>query len=82
MDKKTKPRERVFTIELRSKRDLKSVALNKDADETAYVQGTVGELVEARFEEDVILEVRGTRGVLRVDLGEDEIKKRREAEEP
>jgi hypothetical protein len=82
MDKKTKPRERVFTIELGSKRDLKSVALNKDADETAYVQGTVGELVEARFEEDVILEVRGTRGVLRVDLGEDEIKKRREAEEP
>jgi len=82
MDKKTKPRERVLTIELGSKRDLKSIALNDGADETAYVQGTVGELVEARFEEDVILEVRGTKGVLRVDLGEDEIKKRRETEEP
>jgi hypothetical protein len=39
------------------------------------VEGTIGELVQATFAEDIILEVVGKNGILRIDLREDEIKK-------
>ena len=43
-------------------------------DVLVFLEGSLGELVSARFEEDVILEVVGSDGTLRVDLCLDEIK--------
>jgi hypothetical protein len=74
----TKEKERVFSIELRSKKDLKNITLANGGSDHVVVVGTIGEFVEARFEEGVLLQVVGTEGVLRIDLCEDEIK---EAEE-
>jgi hypothetical protein len=36
--------------------------------ESTLIEGTIGNLVEATFTEGVILEVTGTKGVLRLDL--------------
>jgi hypothetical protein len=73
----TKPneKERVFSVELNSKRNLKNVTLTNGSSDTVLVEGTIGELVHATFKEGVILEVKGKNGVLRVDLGENEIRK-------
>lgn len=70
----TKQKERVFSIELESREDLKNITLADNRSERVTIEGTIGELTNARFEEDVILEVTGTKGVLRIDLGVDEIK--------
>ncbi|MCW4012579.1 MAG: hypothetical protein NWF07_06245 [Candidatus Bathyarchaeota archaeon] len=70
----TYEKERVFSIELRSKKDLKNITLANGGSDNVVIEGTIGELVEARFEEGVILQVVGSEGVLRVDLYEDEIK--------
>jgi len=71
----TKHKERVFSIELKSKRNLKNVTLTNGSSDNVLVEGTIGELVQATFAEGVILEVVGKNGVLRVDLEQAEIHK-------
>jgi len=75
MESKTNRKERIFSVELKSKRNLKNVTLTNGSSDSVLVEGTIGELVQATFAEGIILEVIGKNGVLRVDLGEDEIKK-------
>jgi hypothetical protein len=75
MMQKQKGKARVFSIELKSKRNLKNVTLTNDSKDTVLLEGTIGELVLAKFAEGIVFEVKGTEGVLRVDLGEEEIQK-------
>ena len=75
MKSETENKERVFSVELKSKSHLKNVTLTNGSNDSVLVEGTIGELVQATFAEGVILEVVGKKGVLRIDLGEDEIKK-------
>jgi hypothetical protein len=82
MENKTSHKERVFSVELKSKRNLKNVTLTNGSSDNVLVEGTLGELVQATFAEGVILEVIGKNGVLRVDLGENEIHKPTEQNQP
>ena len=66
-------KERVFSIELKSSRNLKNLSLTSRSNESVVVEGDIGKLVEAKFAEGAILEVVGDCGVLRVDLSENEI---------
>ena len=75
MESKTKDKERVFSVELKSKRNLRNVTLTNGSSDSVLVEGTIGELVQATFEEGIILEIVGKNGILRIDLGEDEMKK-------
>ncbi len=59
--------KRMFTIELRSKSDVKNLSL--DGDENIFIEGSLGILKRAQFVEDLVLEIIGSNGVLRVDLG-------------
>jgi hypothetical protein len=75
MENKACSKERVFTVELASKRNLKNVTLANGGSDSVLIEGSIGELVQASFAEGVILEVIGKNGILRLDLSEDEIKK-------
>ena len=68
-------KERVFSVELKSKNSLKNVTLVNGSSDSVLIEGTIGELVQATFAEGVVLEVEGEKGVLRLDLGEGDIKK-------
>ena len=68
-------RERFFSVELKSKVNLKNVQLTNGSHESALVEGTLGELIRACFAEDTVLEVVGKKGVLRLDLSRNEIRK-------
>jgi hypothetical protein len=74
MDNKS-DKERVFSIELKSKNSLKNVTLANGSSDSVLIEGTIGELLQASFAEGVVLEVVGKNGVLRLDLGVDDIKK-------
>ncbi len=74
-NKKRSGRERFFSVELKSKNDLKGMSLVSGSSDSVLVEGTIGELVQATFAEGVVLEVIGKNGVLRLDLGEDDIKR-------
>jgi len=58
--------ERMFSIELKSKGDVKNVYL--DGDEKVLIEGSIGSLIRAQFLEDLVLEVIGSNGELRIDL--------------
>lgn len=74
MSQKSKGKdERVFTIELKSKGDVKNVTL--DGGERVFIEGTLGSFRRAHFVEDVVLEVVGSNGELRVDLGTKDLQK-------
>jgi len=76
MEYKKGNKERVFSIELKSRRDLKKASIANGKDEGVYLEGTIGELIYARFEENILLEIAGKEGTLRVDLEQGEIKKK------
>jgi hypothetical protein len=66
-------KERFFSIELKSKADLKNVTLANGSRDSVLIEGTIGELVQATFAEDVILEVVGKNGTLRINLKAEEL---------
>ncbi len=75
MNSQTGQKKRFFSIDLNSKNHLKTVTLTNGSHDNVLVEGTLGELVEAAFAEDEILQVKGTGGVLRINLSETDIKK-------
>ena len=75
MNSRTSGKGRVFSIELKSKRNLKNVTLTEGSSDGVLVEGTIGELVRATFAEGIVLKVVGENGVLRIDLRKDEIEK-------
>ena len=78
MSNENKPieKERSFSVELKSKANLKNITLNNDVQENAVIEGTIGKLEHAGFVEDTVLEVTGRKGVLRIDISENEIKRK------
>ena len=74
MENKKAEKERFFSIELKSKTNLKNLTLANGSFESVLVEGTIGELVHAEFEEDSILEIAGTKGSLRINLKAGELK--------
>ena len=62
-------------------RYLKNITLTNGSPDSVFVEGTIGKLVRATFTEDIILEVIGKDGVLRIDLREDEIGKKTEQDQ-
>lgn len=64
---------RVFTVELKSRRALKNATLDEGAQDGVQIEGTLGTLIGASFQDGIVLEVIGTQGVLRVDLTREEI---------
>jgi pheromone shutdown protein TraB len=63
--------EHAFSVELDSKRYL-SLEQAKNVDGPVLIEGTLGELISKEFVEGVMLELKGTRGVLRLDITESE----------
>ena len=73
-------KERFFSVELKSKVNLKNVTVRDSSQENVLVEGTLGKLQHAEFAEGVVLEVFGDKGVLRVNLAIDDIKGREKKE--
>jgi len=71
---KRSEKERVFTVELHSTSDVKNVTV-ENAAQRIVMEGTIGALRHAEFVEDTVLELAGTRGVLRIDLAREDLVK-------
>lgn len=76
MRKEAQNGERFFSVELKSKISLKNVTIANGSSDSVLLEGTIGKLVQAAFVEDVILEVVGEKGVLRINLEQKELKKK------
>ncbi len=74
-------KERFFSVELKSKASLKNVTLSDRSLENVLLEGTLGQLQHATFAEDLILEVVGDKGVLRINLSQSDISKNQQQKE-
>jgi hypothetical protein len=73
-------KELFFSVELKSKVNLKNVTMTNGDHENVLVEGTIGQLQYAAFSDGVVLEVFGDKGVFRINLTQDEIKKKEKQE--
>jgi hypothetical protein len=65
----SKKGERGFSIELKSREQVRRLALT-EADGGVLIEGFLGELKRMSLSDGVLLEVEGSDGVLRLDLNE------------
>ena len=68
-------RERNFSIDLMSSDAVKRASLEGAAFGKVTIEGTIGSLVHAKFVENLVLELVGTREVLRIDLATEDLAK-------
>ena len=66
--------DRTFSVEIGSKSDVRQMVISNHAGDSVLFEGTLGDLEEICLVEDVSLEVRGTKGILRIDIARDELK--------
>ena len=66
--------ERIFSIELYSKDHRKRVIMTNSLHDNIVIEGSIGRLINVDFIEGIILEATGERGVVRLDLGEHEVR--------
>jgi len=73
--------ERFFSLELKSKDAVKTASFGNGRGEHVTVEGTIGTLQCAGFEENSVLELVGTAGTLRVDLAREDLIKPQKIQE-
>jgi len=54
---------------------VRSISISNEAHDRVLFEGDLGELEEVAFVGGSMLEVRGSNGVLRIELGEDETRR-------
>jgi len=69
----TKESKHCFSIELKSKDFLRNFMISNRTGETVLLEGFLGKLEEMSLVEGGLLEVRGSNGVLRMDVDEEDL---------
>jgi hypothetical protein len=64
-----------FSVEMKCKKHVKHMSVSSDPHHRVFFEGLLGELKELSMVEGAVLEIRGANGVLRIDIGEDELRK-------
>ena len=76
-----KVRERGFSVEMASKEHVRSLIVSDESQGKVLFEGSLGELQELGMVEEIVLQVKGTKGTLRIDLEESEFVKMLEKKE-
>lgn len=64
------PDNLAFSLELRNRNQIKHASLAPQTKEAVLIEGSLGKLEEVRSVEGVLLEIKGSQGILRLDLAE------------
>ena len=67
--------EHTFTVELKSKENVKNISISDQTHDLVLFEGNLGELLELSFVEGDVLEFVGVYGVLRVAVTMEELVK-------
>jgi len=65
---------RTFSVELNSKNHVKNIFLAEGFGEPVLIEGVLGNLEELGMIEGALLEIKGSNGVIRIDLNEEELR--------
>ena len=67
--------EHTFTVELKSKENVKNISISDQTHDLVLFEGNLGELLELSFVEGDVLEFVGVYGVLRVAVSMKKLEK-------
>jgi hypothetical protein len=67
--------EHTFSIDLKSKKYVKSISISDEAQDRVLFEGNLGELVELTLVEGDVLEFVCVNGILRVTVAEEQLRK-------
>lgn len=76
-----KVKERGFSVEMDSKNHVRSLVVSDESRGKVLIEGNLGELRELEMVEEIVLQMKGTKGTLRVDLDNRDIRKLLEKKE-
>ena len=62
-----------FSVEITSKRHVKTISLSDEAHERVLFEGDLGELRELSLMEGDVLEFTGVNGILRINVAEEQL---------
>lgn len=62
-----------FSVEIKSKRYVKSISISDEAHERVLFEGDLGVLQELSLVEGDVLEFTGVNGILRIDVAEEQL---------
>jgi hypothetical protein len=62
-----------FSIEMQSTKYMKQISMQDLGQEPVLIQGFLGELEKISLVENILLEIQGENGFLRIDLTVDEL---------
>lgn len=72
MDKKS---NLSFSFELNSREYIKRVSLPSGKGDRLMIEGSLGKLINVGLVEDVMLEIHGVDGIMRIEIARDELEK-------
>ena len=75
MRKMSTAMERGFSVEMASKNHVRSLVVSDESQGKVLFEGNLGELKALEMVEEIVLQVTGTNGTLRIDLEEDELRR-------
>lgn len=67
--------KQTFSAVLDSKKQVKNITLTDDINQKVFFEAEIGQLEQVEFTEGLLLEIVGTKGVLRIDLPIETIRK-------
>ena len=59
---------------MKSKEDIKQISFSSNGNNFVLFEGFLGKLEKVSMVEDIMLEIKGQNGILRIDLKKDELK--------
>ena len=62
-----------FSVEMKSKECVKQISLSSNDCNSVLLEGFLGELEKISMIEDLVLEIKGVDGTLRIDMTKDEL---------
>jgi hypothetical protein len=66
--------EHIFSVEMNSKKYVKSISISDDNRDRVLFEGNLGKLVEISSAEGDVLELIGVNGVLRLSLTKEQLR--------
>ena len=65
--------EHAFSIVMSSRDQVKNIKVSDDRNDCVVFEGTLGELLKIDVVDEVLLEINGVNGILRIDMTLEEI---------
>ena len=60
--------KQTFSATLDSKEQIKNISLTEDLYQKVFIEADLGKLKQVKFTEGLLLEIVGSKGVLRIDM--------------